>query len=51
MRRYDDRPMDLADALIVAQAQRLDDLDVLSFDSDFLIYRTADGRAMRRVPG
>ncbi len=37
--RYSDLPMDLADASLVALAERLDIREIATFDSDFEIYR------------
>jgi predicted nucleic acid-binding protein len=50
MQQYQDLPMDLADASLVALAeeQRLD--EVFSLDRDFRVYRLPDGRAFRVVP-
>ena len=50
MRDYRDRPMDLADASLVAAAEVLRDRRVLSLDSDFRVYRLADGSASDVVP-
>jgi hypothetical protein len=46
MHTYADRPMDFADASLVALAEATADLRIVSFDADFRIYRTADGRAL-----
>ena len=43
--KYADLPADLADALLVAAAEVLDDVKILTLDRDFRVYRTADGRA------
>ena len=39
MERFSSLPMSLADACIVRMAETLKDSSVLTFDSDFLIYR------------
>jgi predicted nucleic acid-binding protein len=50
MDRYRNVPMDLADASLVAVAKSLDDLRIFTLDSDFRVYRLADGRAFEIVP-
>ena len=50
MHKYRDRPMDLADASIVAVAERFDIEMLFSLDSDFHIYRLADGSVLQVVP-
>jgi predicted nucleic acid-binding protein len=50
MRKYHDRPMDLADASLVCLADRLGILEILTIDhADFAIYRTSNGSAMNDV--
>ena len=49
MRKYRDRPADFADASLVALAERLKTDRIASTDSDFDIYRTANGRPLRNV--
>jgi len=39
MQKYSNLPMDLADACLVAMADKLPDARVLTLDGDFLIYR------------
>ncbi len=39
MEQYRDRPMDLADATLVAAAESLDTTRIITLDSDFFIYR------------
>lgn len=39
METYRDRPMDLADATLVTAAETLDLTRIITFDSDFYIYR------------
>ena len=43
MEKYRDQPMDLADASIVAAAERLGTRRLFTLDSDFHVYRLADG--------
>jgi predicted nucleic acid-binding protein len=51
MEQYRDLPMDLADASLVALAETQGYTRVFSLDSDFYVYRLADGRALEVVPG
>ena len=50
MDKYKDQPMDLADASLVAAAERLGVKRLFTLDSDFYIYRLADGSALDCVP-
>ena len=50
MDKYKDRPMDLADASLVAAAERLGMLRIFTLDSDFYIYRLANGSALECIP-
>jgi len=50
MRKYEDRPMDLADASIVAIAEARSLSAVFTLDGDFRIYRLADGSMLDLVP-
>jgi len=50
MDKYQDQPMDLADASLVAAAERLGLKRLFTLDSDFYIYRLADGSALECVP-
>lgn len=50
MGKYRDTPMDLADASLVAAAERLQTRQVFSLDSDFHVYRLADGSSFHIVP-
>jgi hypothetical protein len=50
METYRDRPMDLADASIVAVAESLGLRRVFALDRDFYIYRLADGSALDVTP-
>ena len=51
MEKYRDMPMDLADASLVALAEAQGYRRVFSLDSDFYVYRLADGSALEVVPG
>jgi predicted nucleic acid-binding protein len=51
MEQYQDRPMDLADASLVALAEVNGYTRIFSIDSDFYIYRLADGTALEVLPG
>lgn len=50
MDKYRDKPMDLADASVVAAAERLGTRRVFTLDSDFHVYRLADGSWFEMVP-
>jgi len=50
MRKYQDTPMDLADASIVAAAELRGLRRVFTVDGDFRIYRLADGSALDVLP-
>jgi len=50
VRKYADRPMDLADASLVWLANKTDITDIITVDrSDFAIYRTAKRKSFRNV--
>ncbi len=51
MERYNDRPMDLADATLVALAEERDLTRIFTLDDDFHIYRIAGRRRFEVVPG
>ena len=51
MRICQDKPMDLADASLVALAETAGYTRIFSIDSDFYVYRLADGTALEVVPG
>lgn len=51
MEKYADRPMDYADATLVALAEDLDTDRVFTLDRDFAIYRFHGDRPFRRSPG
>jgi hypothetical protein len=50
MEDYRDRPMDFADATLVALAETRKLNRVFSLDSDFRVYRTVDGRSLEVLP-
>jgi predicted nucleic acid-binding protein len=50
MDKYQDRPMDLADATLVATAESLSLRDVFAIDQDFHMYRLGDGSVLRVIP-
>jgi predicted nucleic acid-binding protein len=50
MDKYRDRPMDLADATIVATAEILNLRVVFAIDQDFHMYRLADGSTLHVIP-
>jgi predicted nucleic acid-binding protein len=50
MLQYQDLPMDLADASIVAVAEQLGIRQLFTLDSDFRIYKLADGSTLDIVP-
>jgi hypothetical protein len=51
MDKYQDQPMDLADASLVAAAESLSLGRVFTLDRDFFIYRLADSSALEVIPG
>jgi uncharacterized protein len=50
MQRYRNVPMDLADASLVITAETLADRRIFTLDTDFRIYRLADGGTFEIVP-
>jgi predicted nucleic acid-binding protein len=50
MHKYQDRPMDLADASLVVAAERLGTSRLFTLDRDFQIYRIRDGSALTAIP-
>jgi hypothetical protein len=50
MRRYHDRPMDLADATLVAAAEALGLTRVFTLDRDFQVYRWRGKRKFEVIP-
>ena len=50
MEQYQDLPMDLADASLVALAEERGLREIFSVDRDFRVYRLPDGGAFRVFP-
>ena len=50
MKKYQDTPMDLADASLVAVAESMKLKQIFTIDSDFRIYRLSDGSALEIIP-
>ena len=50
MGRYEDTPMDLADASLVAVAETRAIQKIFTFDHHFWIYRLADGSMLEPIP-
>jgi predicted nucleic acid-binding protein len=50
MTTYHDKPMDLADATLVATAEALRTQEIFAIDNDFRIYRLAGGSFLRVIP-
>ena len=50
MEQYRDRPMDLADATLLILAENHGFDRIFSLDSDFYIYRMANGRTLEVIP-
>jgi uncharacterized protein len=44
--KYQDQPMDLVDATLVVAAEDTGIREILSLDSDFLVYRTKEKKAI-----
>jgi predicted nucleic acid-binding protein len=42
MEKYQDRPMDPANATLVVTAEKIEENRILTLDSDFLFYRIKD---------
>jgi len=51
MKQYSDLPMDLADASIVAVAEKENIHTIFTLDEDFRIYRTRNKRPFSLLPG
>lgn len=51
MEQYSDTPMDLADASLVAAAEKLEFRRVFTIDGHFRFYRLPDGSVLEMVPG
>ena len=47
--KYRDRPIDFADATLLAIAERRELNSIISIDSDFQIYRTAKGNSLEML--
>ncbi len=47
--KYQDQPIDFADATLLAVAERKQLDSVISIDSDFQIYRTAQGKPLEML--
>ena len=50
MKKYADRPMDLADASLVWAAEHTGIEQVLTIDSDFAVFRLTNGRRLQVLP-
>ncbi len=50
MRQYRDLPMDLADASLVAVADKENILTIFTLDRDFRVYRTKDKKHFKLLP-
>lgn len=50
MGKYQDTPMDLADASLVAAAETMDQRRIFSLDTDFRVYRVNNRSAFEIVP-
>ena len=50
MEKYQDLPMDLADASLIAVAETLSLNQIFTVDRDFDIYRLANGKALKIIP-
>lgn len=48
-KKYSDLPSDLADITLIITAQEMNLGDILTLDSDFMVYRTKNGGYFRRV--
>lgn len=49
MQKYADLPADFADAALLAMCERLDIGEIATFDSDFDVYRLANGKPLLNV--
>jgi predicted nucleic acid-binding protein len=47
--KYANVPMDLADGALIIAAEALGISDILTIDSDYSVYRTSAGKALRNV--
>jgi predicted nucleic acid-binding protein len=48
-KKYSDVPVDLADASLLIAAEDLGVTDILTIDSDYSVYRTSSGKALRNL--
>ncbi|WP_254846942.1 type II toxin-antitoxin system VapC family toxin [Leptospira alexanderi] len=49
MEKYSDRPMDFADASLVALSEIYEIKEILTLDRDFLFYKTKKGKTLKIV--
>jgi predicted nucleic acid-binding protein len=49
MEKYQDRPMDLADATLVLTAEKIEENRSLTLNSDFLFYRIKDNNSFHII--
>lgn len=49
-RKYQDTPMDMADASLVVLAESMRLKQIFTIDSDFYIYRLSDGSKLEVIP-
>lgn len=49
MAKYQDTPMDLADASLIAVAERLSLRRIFTIDTDFYVYRLSDGSTLEII--
>jgi predicted nucleic acid-binding protein len=50
LRKYRDRPIDLADACLIRLADEFGTADILTLDRDFAVYRWGRNKAFRMLP-
>jgi predicted nucleic acid-binding protein len=50
LRKYRDRPIDLADACLIGLADEFGTADILTLDRDFAVYRWGRNKAFRMLP-
>ncbi|UOG33457.1 type II toxin-antitoxin system VapC family toxin [Leptospira noguchii] len=49
MEKYSDRPIDFADASLISLSEIYGIKDILTLDSDFLVYKTKKGKALNII--
>jgi predicted nucleic acid-binding protein len=49
MLKYADLPMDLADASLVCLAEYYSIIKIMTFDSDFKVYKTKNGKKLENI--